>query len=109
MINMIMTGSEEDLEKLTGLDRKGLWDAGFDLDDWDVCFISDEPLHSRVEIEKHENRIPEEQYEEEVCELDYDDQHYDDVHWLYWQMDNYCVGFHHVEYGGKHYYTVHHS
>lgn len=95
MINLIMTGSEEDLEKLTGLDRNGLWDAGFNLDDWDVCFVSDEPLHSRTEGEEYE--------------LDYGDPHYNDAHWLFWRMDSYCVGFHHVEYGGKHYYTVHHS
>jgi hypothetical protein len=24
-------------------------------------------------------------------------------------MENYCVGYHHVEYGGWHWYTVHHS
>ena len=109
MINLIMTGSEKDLEELTGLDRDRLWDVGFNLDDWDVCFVSNEPLHSRIEVEHHENRVFDEQYDEEVCELDYDDPRYDDIHWLYWRMDNYCVGFNHVEYGGRHYYTVHHS
>ena len=109
MINLIMMGSEKDLEKLTGLDHNGLWDAGFNLDDWDVCFVSDVPLHSRVETVHHENRIWEEQYDEEVYELNCDDPNYDDVHWLYWQMESYCVGFNHVEHGGKHYYTVHHS
>lgn len=109
MINLIMTGSEKDLEVLTGLDRDGLWDAGFNLDDWDVCFVSDEPLHSRIEIEHYENRVFDEQYDEEICVFDYDDPRYDDIHWLYHRMDNYCVGFHHVEYGGRHFYTVHHA
>lgn len=108
MINLIMTGSEKDLEKLTGLDRNGLWDAGFNLDDWDVCFVSDVPLHSRVEVEHHENGYGDE-WDEKHYEMDYDDTKYDDVHWLFMQMDNYCVGFNHVEYNGKHYYTVHHS
>lgn len=108
MINLIMTGNEKDLEELTGLDRNGLWDAGFNLDDWDVCFVLDEPLHSRANVYHHENRYGE-AWEEKSYELDFDDPKYDDAHWLYWRMDNYCVGFNHVEYNGKHYYTVHHS
>lgn len=34
----------EELEELTGLDRDGLWDAGFNLDDWDVGFQSDKEI-----------------------------------------------------------------
>ena len=108
MINLIMTGSEEDLKKLTGLDRDGLWDVGFCLDDWDVCFVSDIPLHSKTIVE-HFNSEFCGKYDTESYELDYDDAKYDDVHWLFNRMDSYCVGFNHVEYKGKHYYTVHHS
>ena len=109
MINLIMTGSEKDIEELTGLDRNGLWDAGFDLDDWDVCFVSDEPLHSSIITEHHNGNIYEDPYDEDVFALDYDSPDYIDRSWLFWQMQNYCVGFHYVEYKGKHYYTVHHS
>lgn len=108
MINLIMTGNEEDLQKLTGLDHKGLWDAGFNLDDWDACFVSDIPLHSRIESIHTSNWLGEE-YDEVYYELDYDDPKREDVHWLFTQMNNYCVGFNYVEYNGKHYYTVHHS
>lgn len=79
---------EEDLRTLTGLDHKGLWDNGFNLDDWDFGFVSndewnadgwpfgDGPLHQ--------------------C-------------WLLERMGNYCVGYEHTEYGGKHYYIAYHS
>ena len=109
MVNLIMTGKEEDLEKLTGLDREGLWNAGFNLDDWDVCFISDIPLHSEALREQVRSDWTGEDWEEETYDLECDYEYYDDVHWLFWQMDSYCVGFNHVEYNGKHYYTVHHS
>ena len=82
MINLKMFSTEEDLLKLTGLkDHDDLWDAGFDLDDWDVGFCADAPL-------------------------DYDD---DDSHWLMTQMENYCAGYEHTVYNDKDYYMVYHS
>ena len=93
MVNLIMTGKEEDLEKLTGLDRDGLWNAGFNLDDWDVCFVSDIPLHSETLRKQTRSDWTVDVWEEETCELGCDYEHYDDVHWLFWQMDSYCVGF----------------
>lgn len=33
--------TEEELIKLTGLNHEGLWDNGFDLDDWDFGFAYD--------------------------------------------------------------------
>lgn len=46
MLNTItFFDTNHDLHKLTGLPRddydKALWDAGFDLDDWDWGFVSD--------------------------------------------------------------------
>ena len=85
MIELKMLTSREDLRKITGLPSdnhdEALWDAGFNLDDWDVCFVSDVPL----------------------------DEDNDDAYWLLMQMDSYCVGYEHVEYGGKHYYIAYHS
>lgn len=44
MVNLTWFESEQDLQKLTGLDHDGLWDAGFNLDDWDFGFVTDEKL-----------------------------------------------------------------
>ena len=48
MTNLVMFNTVEDLAKLTGLStdnhNQALWDAGFDLDDWDVGFQTDESL-----------------------------------------------------------------
>lgn len=48
MINLVMFNTVEDLAKLTGLStdnhNQALWDAGFDLDDWDIGFQTDGPL-----------------------------------------------------------------
>lgn len=92
MITLNMLTSREDLRKITGLPSdnydEALWDAGFNLDDWDVCFVSDVPLTQL-----------EDGYEEPV----------DEAWWLVSRMENWCVGYDHVEYGGKHFYITHHS
>lgn len=98
MIELKMITTREDLCKTTGLSSdnhcRALWDAGFDLDDWDVCFVSDVPLTKHMEDP------------EEECEWD---DPIDDAYWLVRQMDCYCCGYEHIEYNGKHYYMVYHS
>ena len=93
MVNIKMIANTADLEKETGLDRNGLWDAGFNLDDWDACFVSDVCL-CKTEIDEDGDRW--------VDPID-------DAYWLVRQMENYCVGFEEVELNGKWYYTVHHA
>ena len=93
MINLIMFSDVSDLEKLTGLDADGLWDAGFNLDDWDVGFRSDEPL----------GIVHKDDWDQPYVDW------YDTAHWLGMQMDCYCVGCNFTEYGGKYYYLVYHS
>lgn len=48
MTNLVMFNTVEDLAKLTELStdnhNQALWDAGFDLDDWDIGFQTDEQL-----------------------------------------------------------------
>ena len=44
MVNIVMYTKPEELEQLTGLSHDKLWDAGFDLDDWDVGFQSDKEI-----------------------------------------------------------------
>lgn len=97
MIDLKMMATREDLRKITGLPAdnydRALWDAGFNLDDWDVCFVSDVPLttHGKDE-EGHE-------WDEAIP----------DAAWLIMRMENWCVGYEHVEYRGKHYYMAYHS
>lgn len=96
MINLRMTDNREDIRAWTGLPAdnydQALWEAGFNLDDWDVCFESDKRLFE----ECYEG---EDKWTEPIAE----------AWWLCNQMDNYCVGYNEVEYNGKWYYTVHHS
>lgn len=47
MIDLKMYDTVEELIELTGLDRDGLWDVGFNLDDWDVGFQCDRELPDR--------------------------------------------------------------
>lgn len=93
MINLVMFDTEKDLMKLTGLSHDGLWDAGFDLDDWDVGFMSEKPLTRQCKDSDGE------MYYTAVSGAD----------WLVMRMESYCVGYNHVEYKGRHYYTVHHA
>lgn len=44
MVNIVMYTEPDELMDLTGLDRDGLWDAGFNLDDWDAGFQCDMEL-----------------------------------------------------------------
>lgn len=76
--------TEDDLSALTGLDHDQLWDAGFNLDDWDFGFVVDKPLSQHYKAPHYE-------------------------HWLDDHMDCYCCGSRHVQYGGKHYYMAYHS
>lgn len=79
--------TEGELQALTGLDHIGLWDAGFDLDDWDWGFVSD----TEWSAEWGTHKIPE--YE------------YTILNW----MDARCVGYRHTVYQGRHYYMQYHS
>ena len=73
-----------------------LWKAGFNFDDWDIGFCCKEPFT----YTEHEN---DDGTGDELEEAD------TDVWWLVDRMECYCVGYHHVEYGGWHWYTVHHA
>ena len=92
MIDLKMFDTEKELSILTGLDHEELWDAGFNLDDWDVGFQAD------IELTRTENDG-----------ADTWETPMDSAWWLVNQMDNYYVGYEHNEYKGKHYYMVYHS
>lgn len=93
MIDLTMFETEEDLRKLTGLDRDGLWDNDFDLDDWDVGFCTSIPLTETL-------------YDEDCGEWE---EPIKDADWLLHRMEYHCVGYRHTEYNGKHYYMAYHS
>ena len=80
--------TREDLRELTGLPSddydKALWNAGFDLDDWDWGFVPDTPWSE-----------------------DWAGPYYQC--WLMSRMVEYCVGYDHTEYNGRHYYLLHHA
>ena len=96
MINLRMTDNREDIRKWTGHPAdnydEALWEVGFNLDDWDVCFESDTRLIKEYATDDGA-------YYEPIPE----------AWWLATQMDSYCCGYDEVEYNGKWYYTVHHS
>lgn len=83
--------TREELRALTGLSAddydRALWDAGFNLDDWDFGFVSDTEWNGS---------------------WGYNDGNYYEW-WLLNHMENHCVGYEHVEYKGKHYYMLYHS
>ena len=80
----------EELRELTGLPKdnhdKALWDAGFNLDDWDFGFVSDE------------------QWSPAWGDMD---EYYE--YWLLQHMESHCVGYRETEYDNRFYYMVYHS
>jgi hypothetical protein len=77
--------SVKDLEQITGLTRGLLWLNGFNLDDMDFGIVCNKEIVGEWCVNPF--------YES----------------WLLDSMDRHGVGYHHTEYDGRHYYTVHHS
>jgi hypothetical protein len=99
MINLTMFDTEKDLMKLTGLSHDELWENDFDLDDWAVGFVSDVPLTKTKTYEYGEHGEEFDEYEEPV----------EDAYWLVHRMEEYGVGYRHVEFKGRHYYMVYYA
>ena len=74
--------NESELSKLTGLNHEQLWNAEFNLNGWDFGFVSD-------------------------TEFDMWNSTYE--FFMLSRMENYCLGYEHVEYNRKHYYMVYHA
>lgn len=90
MVSITWFESEDDLQKLTGLNHNELWDAGFDLDDWDFGFVSDVKLLENV----------------------YDYGAYDCGYYYLIKAlaaNNFAFEPRHTEHNGKHYYMSYHS
>lgn len=90
MVNLTWFESEQDLQKLTGLDHNGLWDAGFDLDDWDFGFVTDEKL--RLDVYDY---------------CDYNCGYYYLIKQLV--MNNFALEPTCTEYNGRYYYMCYHA
>lgn len=84
--------TREELRELTGLPGDNydaaLWDAGFDLDDWDFGFVSDTEWIDRWG------------WGEGGSYMEW---------WLLQRMEDHCVGYQHYEFNGRHYYIAYHS
>lgn len=93
MKNITLFDTREELRELTGLPGDNyddaLWDAGFNLDDWDFGFVSDT------------------EFSEDGWWCGTGANYYE--YWLLSNMERHCVGYEHVEYNGRHYYLLYHS
>lgn len=94
MIRCVMFTEEEGILELAGVkDTEVLWDAGFNLDDWDWGICCEQRLGEyRISEEGERYFVPVET-----------------ATWLIDRMEMYCAGFSEAEYNGRWYYTVHHS
>ena len=81
MTDITLFDNEKELTELTGLNHKQLWDAGFNLDDWDWGFRSKNDLDHLTIAEW---RI-----------VDF--------------MEGYCCGYDCVKYNGYYYYMQYHA
>lgn len=95
--NLTFFESTEELEEITGLSHDELWENGFNLDDMDWGFCSDEKY---VETSKDE-------WGGNVASVRCDNTSF--IYQILQWMDNYCIGFRYTEYNGKHYYILHHA
>lgn len=102
MIKMTWFETEEDLSKLTGLDKAGLRQAGFCLDDWDAGVRTSKALHRKPTKQELDDG---EYYDENALVTDWDLEGYRLMTW----MEGYCVGASYVKLGRWHYYLIHHA
>ena len=90
MQKVIFFNTREELAELTGLSMDNhcdeMWEVGFNLDDWDFGFQT-----------------------ETEWTVEWSDEHPYYEWWMLMRMEGHCVGYEHVEYGGKHYYMVYTS
>jgi hypothetical protein len=101
IINVKFFDTLEALQTLTVLNEpKDLWAAGFDLDDWDWGFVSDEPWEESGEAEDDDGNT----YK---CDVPRFDKYY--MQFILNNVDNRYCGYKHTEYKSKHYYLIHHS
>ena len=90
-----------DLQELTGLSRDALWDAGFNLDDWDFGVQCDKKLHADPTPEDIASGHA---YEDQLV-VDWDLPGYRLMFW----MQDHCCGAGYVYFKGMHYYLVYHA
>lgn len=95
-IQAIIFDDEKDLQELTGLNHDQLWDAGFDLDDWDFGIAIEESLTTQYAEASGNGALAN-------CWSYYE---FPEV--IQWMLDScYCVR--HVEYNGNRYMMSYHS
>lgn len=92
MVTLTWFESEQDLQALTGLSHDELWDAGFDLDDWDFGFVCDRELNIQA-----------------YAEEDFDCGYFHLIKALCTFLGFSAPSKTHTVYNGKHYYMSYHS
>jgi len=97
--NLIFFETSKDLEELTGLTHDELWEHGFNLDDMDWGFCTD--------IDCFTTETDEWGYENTSYDYEKNPPAY--ISRLLDMMNDYCVGYCHAFYNGKHYFTQHHA
>ena len=105
IIDLTYFTEEEELEELTGLNRDQLWDAGFDLDDWDFGFRTKTKIHKDVDVE-YGYYDSDDTYTETHIELA---DEYGDYYYLWNFIEGNCVGCKATFYNGYWYYMEYHS
>lgn len=101
VVRLTWFSSLEELQKLTGMTKAELWDAGFNLDDWDFGIRSSRRLHRSPTKEEIADG---DAYEDEL-KPDWDGE----ACWLMDRMNEHCVGPSYVKLGRWHYYLLHHA
>lgn len=110
MVKIKLFETEEELKKLTKLtDDKALWDAGFDMDDFDFGIVLDHPIADKVTYTFYGRDITDRK-ECVFTDVDYDPlgTNTKAETLIMQQWKEYGKGGTYVEYGGKHYYLFHH-
>lgn len=96
--NITFFENEAELNELTKLNHDELWDQGFDLDDWDWGFVTNENYTYEVITE----------YGDIELQVDYDKTP-SYIYSILNYMDNCCCGFRCVKYKDKFYYMLYHA
>lgn len=101
MLKITWFESVDELEKLTGLTRSALWDAGFNLDDMDFGIR----VNRRIHRLPTKDEVADGEFGEDELVEDWDLEGY----WLLSRMQSHCCGAEYVKYGRYHYYMVYHA
>lgn len=109
MITATFFDKVNELEEITGLTEKELWEKGFNLDDLDCgfCIAEEEPFTLEEYEELGYTRF---RWKNDIEELYYNSKEVPfSMHKLLWDWENHCVGYDLARYDGKVFVLLHHA